>query len=62
MKARINEKCDGSGLCADICPEVFEIGQNGKAHIKVNTVPQAVQDSCKDAEQSCPFQAIEIEE
>lgn len=62
MKAWVTEKCDGSGLCAAACPEVFEMGQDGKAHVKVAAVPQESEESCRDAEQGCPYQAIEIEE
>jgi len=25
--------CTGCGLCAQICPEVFEIGDDGYAHV-----------------------------
>ncbi len=62
MKAMVNDKCDGSGLCMDVCPEVFEVGQNGKACVKMDMVPQEAQDSCREAERCCPLQAIEVEE
>ena len=62
MKARVNDKCDRSGLCADVCPEVFELGQDGKACVKINMVPQEAQESCREAERDCPLQAIEVEE
>jgi len=62
MKARVNDKCNGSGICVDTCPEVFELGEDGLARVKVDTVPPAAEDSCRQAEQDCPFQAIEIDE
>ena len=62
MKARVNDKCSGSALCVDICPEVFELGEDGKARVLGDTVPEGAEDSCRDAQRECPFQAIEIEE
>ncbi|HOI55871.1 MAG TPA: ferredoxin [Phycisphaerae bacterium] len=62
MKARVNDKCSGTGLCADICPEVFELGPDGKARVRVDTVLEGAEDSCREARQECPFQAIEVEE
>lgn len=32
MPRRVNkEKCIGCGLCPNLCPEVFELGEDGKA-------------------------------
>lgn len=27
------EYCTGDGLCADLCPQVFEMGDDGLAHV-----------------------------
>lgn len=52
------EKCIGCGLCASICPEVFELGNDGKAHVKG---PKAcTKPTCKEAAESCPAQAITL--
>ncbi len=35
MKAEVNQDtCIGCGLCPSIEPEVFKIGDDGKAHVK----------------------------
>jgi ferredoxin len=48
-------KCIGCGLCTSICPEVFELGKNGKSTVK-NTKSKA---KCiKEAIASCPVGAI----
>ncbi|HOP81288.1 MAG TPA: ferredoxin, partial [Armatimonadota bacterium] len=39
MKAIVNDGCIGDGICADTCPEVFEIGDDGLAHVIVDEVP-----------------------
>ena len=57
MKVKVDkEKCIGCGACASICPEIFYM-KEGKAVVKkLNT-----DKSCaKEAEESCPTQAIEI--
>ena len=61
MKAVIDkDACTGCGLCADTCPEVFEM-QDDIAVTKVDAVPDAASDSCKQAVEDCPSEAIKIE-
>jgi len=62
MKARVNAQCAGSGVCADICPQVFEIAPTGLARVKVDVVPDTAVAACRQAREECPLQAIEIEE
>ncbi len=47
-------KCIGCGLCASICPEVFEMGKDGKAQAKAQKKIPCV----KEAIESCPVNAI----
>jgi len=54
--------CIGCGICAEICPEVFEIGDDGKAQVKINPVPPEIEDRCRDAADQCPESAIKIDE
>lgn len=46
--------CIGCGLCASLCPEVFEMQKDGKAGVKVQKKLPCV----KDAIESCPVNAI----
>jgi ferredoxin len=55
------EECTGCGLCADICPEVFEM-KDDKAVVKTTDVSDDVLEEAKDAQESCPAEAITIEE
>ncbi len=48
------EKCIGCGLCASICEEVFEMRDDGKAHVKKQKNLPCV----KEAISSCPVEAI----
>lgn len=55
------ETCIGCGLCSETCPEVFEMN-NDKARVIVDEVPEKVMESCKEAVENCPVEAIEMEE
>jgi len=47
------KKCIGCGACASICPQGFELGKDGKAHVK-----NAKASCVADAMSSCPVDAI----
>jgi len=62
MKACVDkEVCIGCGLCADTCPEVFELKED-KAYVKVQDVPENLKDKVKEARDNCPVDAISVEE
>jgi len=52
--------CEGCETCVELCPDVFELGENGKARIKN---PNAL-DSCniQEAIDSCPTGALKWED
>ena len=61
MKANVDkDTCIGCGLCPSICPECFDMEDDGKAGVIVNEVPSGAQDSAKEAETSCPVSAISV--
>ena len=55
------ETCIGCGLCVEDCPEVFEMNDD-KARVKVDEVPEEVLESCKEAAENCPVEAIQMED
>ena len=54
--------CIGCGLCADVCPEVFVLGDDGKASVTGQEAAAANLACAKDAAASCPTEAIIVEE
>ena len=63
MKATIDmDTCSACGLCVDMCPDVFVMDE-AEDTVKVvgDTVPADQEDSCKEAQESCPCEAIELE-
>ena len=70
MKAEVDkDTCIGCGLCPSICPEVFEMQDDGKAgvydigdeSVDKNAVPEEAQNTAKEAEEACPVNAIKVE-
>jgi len=61
MEVRVNDECSACGICEDICPEVFELGDE-KAEVKVSPVPANLEDKVRESAEECPVEAIEISE
>jgi ferredoxin len=61
MKAEVTDDCISCGLCVDTCPEVFEMGDQ-YAEVIVDEVPEEAEETCRQAADECPAEAILIEE
>ena len=60
MRVRIEDSCTLCGLCADICPEVFGLGDL-KAEVITNDIPPESEDLVTEAAKECPVEAIVID-
>ena len=62
MKAHVDKDgCIACGLCASICPECFEIEDDGKAGFIVDEAPDGLEDEVREAAESCPVNAISVD-
>ena len=60
MKARVTQDCISCGRCVEICPEVFEMGED-IAQVKIDEIPDELKDTAQEAADECPVSAILIE-
>ncbi len=48
--------CIGCGVCPEVCPDIFEMQDDGLAHVKQDADKNA--DCAQEAADSCPVDAI----
>lgn len=61
MKVSVDpDLCIACGLCEEICPEVFELGDNETAQVIGD--PEGHEDETQEAADSCPTEAIRVED
>lgn len=63
MKVTITKMCMGDRNCNDLCPEVFAYDEDQlKSTIKLDPIPEHLEDVVRQAAAECGADAIEIEE
>ncbi len=63
-KTKVLESCIGCGACTGVCPEVFDLNADGLAENILGNetdIPADLEDAVKEAAESCPVSAIEVE-
>ena len=53
--------CNLHGLCLEVAPEVFKIGDDGVLHVLIETPPESLRAKVDRAVRECPTGAISIE-
>ena len=63
MKIEVNKDlCIGCGACTTIANEVFELDDDGLAKVIKNQIEDSEKEDVLDASESCPTEAIEVNE
>ena len=63
MKPAIDhDMCIGDGVCEDLCPEVFQLGDDGLAHVINENPTEELYGCIRDAVDACPVACITVEE
>jgi len=57
-----DERCRGHGMCCALCPQVFELTDDGYAIVRATEVPVELHDVVRSAVDQCPEGAISITE
>ena len=63
-KVRVDQwVCVGCGVCASLCPDVFEMNEEGKSRVEVDIIQDEELYECVvNAAEACPVGVITIEE
>jgi len=57
-----HDECIGDGICEQICPEVFELRDDGLAYVINENPDESLYDKIEEAIEECPAVAIAWEE
>lgn len=61
MKAIVDHgKCAGIGLCEMTAPHVFEVGDDGQAHVVLDDIDEADRAAAEEAVSACPASALSM--
>lgn len=53
-------KCCGYGTCAELCPEVFSLDENGFVVSNVTEIPDELLEATEEAVYCCPEDVLRI--
>ncbi|MDQ0380328.1 ferredoxin [Amycolatopsis thermophila] len=56
----MNDSCIGSGICESVAPDLFTVGDDERARLLMDPVPDGALGGVRDAAASCPMAAIAI--
>lgn len=54
------DKCCGYGMCAEVCPEVFSLDENGFVVANMTEVPEELMETAEEAVYNCPEDVLKI--
>jgi ferredoxin len=54
--------CEGNMRCVAVAPELFELGDDDRAHLKIENPGEEFRQKAEHAARVCPRQAIRIDD
>lgn len=57
-----HDLCIGDAICESICPQVFQLGDDGLSYVIADPFPAELKAEAEEAADSCPTDAIAIHE
>jgi ferredoxin len=61
MKVSVDpDLCQGHARCWQICPDVFDVDDEGHASVVVTDVPDDLAEKVREAARNCPERAITV--
>jgi ferredoxin len=54
--------CCGYGVCAELCPEIYQVDDIGVVTVLMDIVPQALEDKAREGASACPTNALRVVE
>ncbi len=58
----LEDRCEGHGLCEEAAPAVFELDDDGVAHVLHDPIPDALRRHAEAGVRVCPVAALTIED
>ena len=55
-------KCCGYTACADVCPEIYKLDEQGFAYVESGIVPPGLEAKAREGAAVCPEKAIYVGE
>lgn len=56
-----SDVCGGHGVCVGLCPDVFDLSDDGYAITLVTDVPPSLESAVQQAVVQCPTRAIQVD-
>jgi ferredoxin len=61
LKVEIDKAaCCAYGLCAEICPDVYKLDDNGIVYVDNELVPEGMEELAQEGADACPQMAIKV--
>lgn len=54
-------RCCGYGLCAQLCPDVYKLDENGLVFVESDLIPAELEEEAREGAAACPAEALILE-